>query len=89
VPAIIAVIKTYYGKMGKDNQFLLKCWTIDDVKNLLTNAISTQLTSNTSVELTLNRNTPYSWFVNSKSSKNPTVGLSPTWKFYNSALQYD
>jgi hypothetical protein len=54
------------------------------VKNLLTNAISTQLTSNTSLELTLKRNTPYSWFVSSKSSKNATVALSQTWKFYNS-----
>lgn len=54
------------------------------VKNLLTNVISTQLTSNRSVEITLNRNTPYSWFVSSKSSKNAAVAVSPTWKFYNS-----
>lgn len=53
------------------------------VKNLLTNAISTQITNNTGVELALKRNTPYSWFVSSKSSKNATIALSQTWKFYN------
>lgn len=54
------------------------------VKNLLNNAVSTQITSNTSLELTLKRNTPYSWYVSSKSSKNATVAVSSTWKFYNS-----
>lgn len=55
-----------------------------NVKNLLNNAVSTQITSNTSLELTLKRNTPYSWYVSSKSSKNATVAVSSTWKFYNS-----
>ncbi len=56
------------------------------IKNLLTSAITTHTTSATNIVLTLTRNTPYSWFVTSKSSKNPTTAVSPTWKFYNSGL---
>lgn len=54
------------------------------IKNLQTNEIFTHLASTTSLELTLKRNVPYSWFVTSKSSKSPKVAVSPTWKFYNS-----
>jgi hypothetical protein len=54
------------------------------IKNLLTSAITTHTTSATNLLLTLARNTPYSWFVTSKSSKNSTTASSPTWKFYNS-----
>ena len=54
------------------------------IKNLLTSAITTHTTSATNIVLTLMRNTPYSWFVTSKSSKSPTTAVSPTWKFYNS-----
>lgn len=53
-------------------------------KNLLTNVISTHTTSATNLELTLKRNTPYSWFISSKSTKNLNVAASATWKFYNS-----
>jgi hypothetical protein len=56
------------------------------IKNLLTSAITTHTTSATNIVLTLMRNTPYSWFVTSKSSKSPTTAVSPTWKFYNSGL---
>lgn len=53
------------------------------VTNLLTQAQQTQTISTTSAELTLKRNTPYSWYITSKSSKNPTTANSTTWKFYN------
>lgn len=54
------------------------------IKNLLTSVIATHTTSATNIVLTLARNTPYSWFVTSKSSKSATTAMSPTWKFYNS-----
>jgi hypothetical protein len=54
------------------------------IKNLLTSVIATHTTSATNIVLTLARNTPYSWFVTSKSSKSATTAVSPTWKFYNS-----
>jgi hypothetical protein len=53
------------------------------VTNLLNQAQQTQTASTTNAELTLKRNTPYSWYVTSKSSKNPTTANSTTWKFYN------
>lgn len=53
------------------------------VTNLLTQAQQIQSSNTTSAELTLKRNTPYSWYIISKSSKNPTTANSPTWKFYN------
>jgi len=56
------------------------------LKNLLTNVVSTKLSSTTSLELTLSRNTPYSWFVTSKSSKTAATAVSTTWKFYNSGI---
>jgi hypothetical protein len=56
------------------------------VTNLLTQVQQSQATTTTSAELTLKRNTPYSWFVTSKSSKNPTTVNSSTWKFYNAGL---
>jgi len=56
------------------------------VTNLLTHVQQSQATTTTSAELTLKRNTPYSWYVTSRSSKNPTTVNSPTWKFYNAGL---
>ncbi len=54
------------------------------VKNLLTSATVTQNTTNTSLSLSLTRNTPYSWYIVSKSTKSTSTGQSDTWKFYNS-----
>lgn len=56
------------------------------VTNLLNQTQQSQTTTTTSVELTLKRNTPYSWYIISKSSKNPTTVNSNTWKFYNAGL---
>jgi len=67
-------------------------WTASDntsgyelnLKNLLTSATTTQATSDTKLTLTLARNTPYSWYIVSKSNKTTTTAQSDTWKFYNS-----
>ena len=53
------------------------------VTNLLNQTQQIQAAISTTAELTLKRNTPYSWYVLSKSSKNPTTANSTTWKFYN------
>jgi hypothetical protein len=53
------------------------------IKNLLTN-ISESLTSpDPQLNVTLLRNTPYSWYVTSKSSAIAETAQSDTWKFYN------
>ena len=54
------------------------------LKNLLTAATTTQSTTSTQLTLTLNRNTPYSWYIVSKSTKIAKTDTSETWKFYNS-----
>jgi hypothetical protein len=54
--------------------------------NLLNQAQLTQTTTSNSAELTLQRNTPYSWFVTSKSSKTVATAKSTVWKFYNPGL---
>jgi hypothetical protein len=54
--------------------------------NLLDKAQKTQVSSTTNIELTLKRNTPYSWYVTSKSSKSPVTTKSSIWKFYNPGL---
>ncbi|HVS90949.1 MAG TPA: hypothetical protein VHE59_02880 [Mucilaginibacter sp.] len=53
------------------------------VKNLLTSATSTQNTTQTQLTLTLQRSTPYSWYVVSKSNQLSAAAQSDTWKFYN------
>jgi len=55
-----------------------------NLKNLLSSVTSTQTTSDTKLTLTLARNTPYSWYIVSKSDKTVTTAQSDTWKFYNS-----
>jgi hypothetical protein len=42
------------------------------------------LTSDNQITTTLLRNTPYSWFVLSKSNSNAAPAKSEVWKFYNS-----
>jgi len=54
------------------------------LKNLITGVSITKLVNTTNIELSLLRNTPYSWFVSSKNAKNTFVAKSDTWKFYNS-----
>jgi hypothetical protein len=52
--------------------------------NLLTSITSTQNTTANQLTLTLLRNTPYSWYIVSKSSATSTTAQSAVWKFYNS-----
>ena len=54
-----------------------------NVKNLLTNTSTTHETSATQLSVNLNRSTPYSWYVVSKSSKVSATAESSVWKFYN------
>jgi hypothetical protein len=54
------------------------------LKNLLTATSSTVSTNQTQLAITLLKNTPYSWYVVSKSSKISATAQSETWKFYNS-----
>jgi len=54
------------------------------VENLLTSDSTVQNTTQTQLTITLLRNTPYSWYIVSKSSKTSATAQSATWKFYNS-----
>lgn len=54
------------------------------VKNLESGVSLSETTVQTNLNLTLNRNTPYSWYVISKTSKSNLATTSATWKFYNS-----
>ncbi|TDO24187.1 hypothetical protein [Pedobacter duraquae] len=51
------------------------------LKNLLTNESVTKVATAVELEVTLARNTPYSWFITSKSNTESTK--SDVWKFYN------
>lgn len=57
-----------------------------DVKNLLTNTTNTYSATTFQLSITLLRNTPYSWYVVSKSGKSTTTTQSDTWRFYNAGL---
>lgn len=54
-----------------------------DIKNLLTGTLTTQTSTTNLLAVDLLRNTPYSWYVVSKSSKVSATSQSDTWKFYN------
>jgi hypothetical protein len=53
------------------------------LKNLLTSVTTTQSTGQPQLSVNLARNTPFSWYVISKSSKTSATAQSDTWKFYN------
>jgi hypothetical protein len=53
------------------------------IKNLLTQAIHYKKATTTQLTDTLLRNTPYSWFVVSKSTTVADTSKSEVWKFYN------
>lgn len=55
-----------------------------NVKNLLTGVSVTQSVTTTEISISLLKDTPYSWFVVSKSSSGSKTAQSDTWKFYNS-----
>lgn len=53
--------------------------------NLLTQVRTLLTSTKNQLEVTLDRNTPYAWYVTALSSKNTDVTTqSDTWKFYNS-----
>lgn len=54
------------------------------IKNLESGLTSTESTSKTELEVILARNTPYSWYILSKSSKSSSTAQSEIWRFYNS-----
>ena len=51
--------------------------------NLLTAVSTTQNFISNQAYLTLQRNTPYSWYITSKSASSSATARSETWKFYN------
>jgi len=53
------------------------------IKNLLTSSSTTQNLTTNQASVTLLRNTPYSWYITSKSNASTTTKQSDTWKFYN------
>ncbi|TFF36853.1 fibronectin type III domain-containing protein [Mucilaginibacter psychrotolerans] len=54
------------------------------IKNLLTGDTQTLSSSSAQISVTLQRNTPFSWLVRSKSNALAATADSETWKFYNS-----
>lgn len=54
------------------------------IKNLLTGLSDTKSVSATEASVSLLKNTPYSWFVVSKSASGNRTTQSESWKFYNS-----
>ena len=52
------------------------------IKNLLTGTSLTQNATTNSIELAVKRNTPFSWFVTSKTTKTTKTTDSDIWKFY-------
>ena len=57
-----------------------------DIKNLLTGTTTTQTSATNQLSVNLNRDTPYSWYVVSKSSTSTTATKSDVWKFYNAGV---
>ncbi len=54
-----------------------------NLKNLNTNNTSKTSANTNSVDITLERGTPYEWFVVSKANGTNETATSSTWKFYN------
>jgi hypothetical protein len=57
-----------------------------NVKNLLTGVTTSYLTLNNQLSVDLLRDTPYSWYVASKSTTSSVTTKSDPWKFYNAGL---
>ena len=54
------------------------------IKNLLTSTIISQAVATNQAQISLLRNTPYSWYVVSKLATVAVFAQSDSWKFYNS-----
>lgn len=57
-----------------------------NIKNLLTGAVNAKVSNTNQLDVTLARNTPYSWYVVSKSGSTSATAKSEVWKFYNSGV---
>jgi len=55
-----------------------------NIKNLLSGVTSAHTTNTAGIQIHLPRNTPFSWYVVSKSSQVNTTAKSDEWRFYNS-----
>lgn len=53
------------------------------VKNLESGITSTISVNQSTASMTLKRNSPYLWYVTSKTTKSNSTAKSETWKFYN------
>lgn len=53
------------------------------IKDLISGSTAVKSSSTPKLSVNLNQNTPYSWYVVSKSSKTANTAKSDTWKFYN------
>lgn len=56
------------------------------LKNLLTADVFSKTIETTQTELTIARNTPFTWYIQTKSSKNADIVESEVWKFYNAGV---
>ncbi len=54
-----------------------------NIKNLNTNTSIKRTATTNELLVTIDRGTPYDWFVISRATGTNEVGTSPTWKFYN------
>lgn len=57
-----------------------------NLKNLDTNASTTTNSNTNEVAITLDRNTPYEWYVVSMSNGNEATANSDIWRFYNQGV---
>ena len=53
------------------------------IKNIATDLTTTLSSNTTEKTVSINKGTPYSWYVVSKSNATPETAQSETWKFYN------
>jgi hypothetical protein len=77
ISATQSSIQFQWNKSANTDSYVL------NVKNLLSGTTQTQTTADAQATLTFLRNTPYSWWVTSKSTKTSQTAVSDTWKFYN------
>ena len=74
----ISVVSFSWGPAKHANNYTV-FWT-----NLLTGVASNQTVNDTHLDVQLERNTPFSWSVQSNSSLTKVTASSPVWRFYNS-----
>lgn len=55
-------------------------------KDLIVQQVTTISTTNTELDVVLDRNTPYLWYVISKTTLSTDIAQSEEWRFYNSGL---